>query len=81
MASPDIIRAYVLHVRLLIRGQSDHKPGCDSGDTSTPKCHSGGAQDPAHPRDGVVVPVPLDKCDDYFSLRSNSAWAKKLRPT
>lgn len=39
------------------------------------------AQDPAHPLDGVVVPDPLDQCDDYFSVRSNSAWAKKLRPT
>ena len=39
------------------------------------------AHDPAHPLDGVVVPVPLDKCDDYFSVRSSSAWAKTLRPT
>lgn len=35
-------RAYVLHMRLLIRGPSDHKPGCDSGDTQTPKGHSDG---------------------------------------
>lgn len=39
------------------------------------------AHDPAHPLDGIVVPVPVDKCDDYFSVRSSSAWAKKLRPT
>lgn len=24
------------------------------------------AHDPAHPRDGVVVPVPVDKCDDFL---------------
>lgn len=35
---PGYRRAFVLHMRLLIRGQSDHKPGCDSGDPSTPKC-------------------------------------------
>lgn len=35
---PRYRRTYVLHMRLPIRGQSDQKPGCDSGDTSTPKC-------------------------------------------